>query len=368
LARKRQEYADYEKSIGVEPSKSEIVEPAPSSQAEPEDLMESAYPTAKGEVDGRIVRKKIPNQDSIAASLVKYRVLPGVREVSMDSFDPEYEPVTDARTKKLAEEIKESGEVNPLIVVVDKDGPYILEGGHRYDALKIIGAKSIPAQVVIDEESFARQAEARQIHDKNLADMEQHFVDGNIAEEAHAAVKDGVEILKGHDIHIPVRLDVESSVSSNGRNLIVDPSNPEHEAFLLEYGMKEEQINELKGKGKTFSIYGEYVEGDLRGGGQGREEIILYGRDVTPADVYEEVIHALEAHGRLSAGDAPEGVSKVAHKEAHAKKVVQDVLAGKREAIEPKKIGGINVGQEKKRPGCGSWIRWKSDQRSRERS
>lgn len=52
--------------------------------------------------------------------------------------------------KDLAEQIRQSGELNPLIVVVDKDGPYILEGGHRYDALGVLGKKSFPAKVVID--------------------------------------------------------------------------------------------------------------------------------------------------------------------------------------------------------------------------
>jgi hypothetical protein len=63
-------------------------------------------------------------------------------------------PEITTRTKALAEEIKQSGEVNPLIVMIDEEGPYILEGGHRYDALKILGAKSFPAIVVIDEGAF----------------------------------------------------------------------------------------------------------------------------------------------------------------------------------------------------------------------
>src|SRR5208282_3259246 len=32
----------------------------------------------------------------------------------------------------------------------DHEGPFIMEGSHRYDALKILGAKEIPAVVALD--------------------------------------------------------------------------------------------------------------------------------------------------------------------------------------------------------------------------
>lgn len=106
------------------------------------------YKKANDVVDGRTVRSEIPNEGSIEATFEDYEILPGVREVLLSDF--EAPPEVNTRTKKLAEEIRESGEINPLIVAVDSKGPYILEGGHRYDALKILGAKSFPAKVVID--------------------------------------------------------------------------------------------------------------------------------------------------------------------------------------------------------------------------
>ena len=117
---------------------------------------DKTYPKASDTVDGRKVRSEVPNTGSISASLNDYTELPGIREVNLDMFEapPEVTP----RTKALAEEIRASGEVNPLIVVVDAQGPYILEGGHRYDAMKILGAKSIPAMVVIDNESIGDTA------------------------------------------------------------------------------------------------------------------------------------------------------------------------------------------------------------------
>ena len=103
-------------------------------------------------VDGRLVRRDIPNTSSIGASLGNegdYQVVRGVREVPLSAFTLDESPIPrDARTINLAREIQESGEINPLIVALDAKGPYILEGGHRYDALRFLGAKSFPALVV----------------------------------------------------------------------------------------------------------------------------------------------------------------------------------------------------------------------------
>ena len=117
------------------------------------DELDSQYPRVEGGVvDGRTVREGVPNRESIGASMDTPTELPGIREVPMSVF--EAPPTVDERTKALADAIRESGEISPLIVVVDSEGPYILEGSHRYDALKILGAKAIPAKVVLDEDSL----------------------------------------------------------------------------------------------------------------------------------------------------------------------------------------------------------------------
>ena len=108
--------------------------------------------------DGRIVRKDIPNLGSIDASLTDYEELPGIRDVPMSVMTSTNFPLIfhsnseKSRTEKLAEEIKNSNEINPLIVVYDGNpqGPYILEGGHRFDALRLLNAKSFPALVLIE--------------------------------------------------------------------------------------------------------------------------------------------------------------------------------------------------------------------------
>lgn len=114
--------------------------------------LEKIYPKAGASVSGLTVREDVPNTDSISASIDNYETLPGIREIPFSWFSGPDKP-TD-RTRKLAAEINESGEINPLIVVIDKDGPYILEGGHRYDALQQIGKETFPAVVVLDIDSL----------------------------------------------------------------------------------------------------------------------------------------------------------------------------------------------------------------------
>lgn len=103
----------------------------------------------------------VPNMSSISASLTDYEILDGIREVKMSEFEDDGKPsfysiTEEKRVKDLAERMRASGKITPLIVVVDADkrGPYILEGGHRFDALKLIGRKSFPALVVVDTENL----------------------------------------------------------------------------------------------------------------------------------------------------------------------------------------------------------------------
>jgi len=53
----------------------------------------------------------------------------------------------------LVKQIRESGEISPLIIVVEEEGPYVLEGSHRIDALSLLKANFFPALVVIDFEN-----------------------------------------------------------------------------------------------------------------------------------------------------------------------------------------------------------------------
>ncbi len=124
------------------------------------------YARAGGTVDGLRVRgdlstargADVENYDSIEATLGRdWEQLDDIREVPVSAFEdggaPSFYSATErARVEALAAEIKESGEIAPLIVVTDNSGrgPYVLEGGHRFDALKLLGKRSFPALVVRD--------------------------------------------------------------------------------------------------------------------------------------------------------------------------------------------------------------------------
>jgi ParB-like chromosome segregation protein Spo0J len=56
------------------------------------------------------------------------------------------------RVAALSNKILESKRIDPLIVVVDAQGPYLLEGAHRFGALLTLKKKKFPALVVIDED------------------------------------------------------------------------------------------------------------------------------------------------------------------------------------------------------------------------
>lgn len=116
------------------------------------------YPLAGQVVDGLTVRRDVPNTSSISASLTLYEVLKGIREVPMTIFGGPrsvfYAADDFKRSEILAQRIAESEEINPLIIVIDKEGPYILEGAHRYVALYYLKKTSFPALVVLDVESL----------------------------------------------------------------------------------------------------------------------------------------------------------------------------------------------------------------------
>jgi len=109
------------------------------------------YPKAGKYVDGRFIRKDVPNMDSIEGYFGESEMLPGVRVVKMNDMGPPppaaWWTKVSERVKRLAEAIRESEELNPLIVV--KTGPFIIEGAHRIEALDYLGAKEFPAIVVV---------------------------------------------------------------------------------------------------------------------------------------------------------------------------------------------------------------------------
>lgn len=109
-------------------------------------------------VDGRRARGKLANRSSIESHMA----MRGVREVPMSFFtNPGESPAKlidrffyakddKDRVRALAKRIQRNNRISPLIVAIDKEGPYVLEGGHRIAALGQLGAKSFPALVVTE--------------------------------------------------------------------------------------------------------------------------------------------------------------------------------------------------------------------------
>lgn len=121
-----------------------------------EEEYERQYPIVReSEIDGLHIRETVPNMNSISSTLTDYKILPGIRKVKMTYFNASphemfYSKSDIDRVKVLSKEISESKEINPLIVVVDSDGPYILEGAHRLSALYLLKVSEFPAVVVLD--------------------------------------------------------------------------------------------------------------------------------------------------------------------------------------------------------------------------
>lgn len=119
----------------------------------------------QGEVDGLRIRTRVPNTDSIGAQFAdsnEYDELPGIREVSLDDFDDVAFGSADdeRRVEDLARAIAESGEITPLIVIMDGTRrPWVLEGGHRLPALKRLGKTKAPAVVIVDHTAQRSLAE-----------------------------------------------------------------------------------------------------------------------------------------------------------------------------------------------------------------
>ena len=122
------------------------------------DSITRKYPVVKniGEIE---VTKNVPNTASIAASLNDYEVVKGIREVPISEFGDANRAFYAAndweRSEKLALAIRKNKYIDPLIVVIDDEGLYILEGAHRWVALAKLKVKSIPAVIVIDLEKIS---------------------------------------------------------------------------------------------------------------------------------------------------------------------------------------------------------------------
>lgn len=118
------------------------------------DYWDKKYPICKDSVSGLLINSDIPNTNSISSSMENWQELKGIRELPMSDFaEPKnifYAANDFQKSRHLSDQIKHSKTISPLIIGIDKEGPYILEGVHRYVALHYINIPSFPALVIID--------------------------------------------------------------------------------------------------------------------------------------------------------------------------------------------------------------------------
>ena len=111
------------------------------------------------------VTDNVPNTASIAASLHDYKILKGIRAVPLSEFGDSKHAFYAAddwkRSESLALEIQKNKYIDPLIVVIDDEGPYILEGAHRWVALANLKVKVLLALIVIDLEKVKEAVNVR---------------------------------------------------------------------------------------------------------------------------------------------------------------------------------------------------------------
>jgi len=89
--------------------------------------------------------------------------IPANQLVGFEPDDKMNQPKSKANVKKIVAGLKQGDKLPPLLVRKYKDGYQVLDGHHRFWAYKLIGVKSIPAQIVPakDIEEISKQGVAK---------------------------------------------------------------------------------------------------------------------------------------------------------------------------------------------------------------
>ena len=102
--------------------------------------------------------------------------IPANRLVGFEPDDKMNQPASKANVEKIVAGLKQGAKLPPLMVRQYKNGYQVLDGHHRFWAYKLLGVKSIPAQVVPEEdiEEITKQgvAENNHWHAAGMADAE----------------------------------------------------------------------------------------------------------------------------------------------------------------------------------------------------
>jgi hypothetical protein len=93
--------------------------------------------------------------------------IPANRLVGFEPDDKMNQPASKANVEKIVAGLKQGAKLPPLMVRQYKNGYQVLDGHHRFWAYKLLGVKSIPAQVVPAEdiEEITKQGVAENFAD-----------------------------------------------------------------------------------------------------------------------------------------------------------------------------------------------------------
>jgi hypothetical protein len=97
--------------------------------------------------------------------------IPANQLVGFEPDDKMNQPKSKANVKKIVAGLKQGDKLPPLLVRKYKDGYQVLDGHHRFWAYKLLGVKSIPAQIVPDSdiEEISKQGDLNELSTDKLA-------------------------------------------------------------------------------------------------------------------------------------------------------------------------------------------------------
>jgi GNAT superfamily N-acetyltransferase len=130
-----------------------------------------AYVGVKGVAEGKITLSTDPNW--YGATVDNYQATGPVVNIPANQlvgFEPDAkmnQPKSKANVEKIVAGLKQGAKLPPLLIRKYKNGYQVLDGHHRFWAYKLLGVKSIPAQIVPDSdiEEISKQGVAENFND-----------------------------------------------------------------------------------------------------------------------------------------------------------------------------------------------------------
>jgi hypothetical protein len=102
--------------------------------------------------------------------------------VGFEPDDKMNQPASKANVEKIVAGLKQGSKLPPLLVRKYKNGYQVLDGHHRFWAYKLLGVKSIPAQIVPSED----------IEEITKQGVAENFADGRNPQDKGDSVRHGI--------------------------------------------------------------------------------------------------------------------------------------------------------------------------------